>query len=246
MFWRVIEAEWYKEKHSPVWLAFLFLPVIPAMLGTLNYWSNRSILQDEWYSLWTQHTLFSCYFFLPALLGVYCAWLWRLEHQQHNWNLMLTAPVPVACLYVAKLLMAGGLLLLTQLWVGCLFFLSGKICGLTTVFPLADMVSWLGYGWLGGMVICLLQLLLSLVVRSFAVPIGIALLGGVAGLAATAKGWGVYFPYALLSVGMRANSASSVLSCGTVPFVFFSLSYSVLFVLLSLLYLHQTDWVVKE
>jgi len=85
-----------------------------------------------------------------------------------------------------------------------------------------------------------------LLVRSFAVPVGIALLGGVAGLVATAKGWGVYFPYALLSVGMRANTASSELSCGTAPFVFFCLSYSILFVLLSLLYLYQVDIAAKE
>ena len=246
MFWRVLETEWQKEKHSPVWLAFFVLPLIPAVLGTLNYWNTQGILQKEWYSLWTQHTLFSCYFFLPALLGVYCAWLWRLEYQQHNWNNLLTVPIPVTFFYGAKVTLAGILLLLTQLWVGVLFFLSGKLCGLTTAFPVMDVVNWLLCGWLGGMAICLLQLFLSLLVRSFAVPVGIALLGGVAGLAATAKGWGVYFPYALLSVGMRANTASSELSCGTAPFVFFCLSYSILFVLLSLLYLYQVDIAAKE
>lgn len=246
MFLRVLEAERLKMKHSPIWLAFLLLPVIPAVLGTLNYWANREILQSQWYSLWTQHTLFSCYFFLPVLLGIYCAWLWRLEHQQHNWNLVLTAPVPVLYLYGAKLLIIGGLLLLTQLWIGLLFFLSGSLCGMAASFPLAAVLNWLACGWLGGMVICTVQLLLSLLVRSFAVPVGISLLGGMAALAATAKGWGVYFPYALMAIGMRANNADAALSCGFAPFLFFSISYMLLFVLLVLFYLGRAEVAAKE
>lgn len=241
MFLRVWEAERLKLKHSPVWLAFLLLPVIPAVLGTLNYWYNRELLQGQWQDLWTQHTLFSCYFFLPVLLGIYCGWLWRLEHQQHNWNLVLTAPVPVWYVYGAKLLAVGVLLLLTQLWIGLLFFLAGRLCGMTDMFPLGAVVDWLACGWLGGMVICAVQLLLSLMVRSFAVPVGLSLLGGVAALAATAKGWGAYFPYALMAIGMRANTAADELSCGAAPFLFFSISYGLLFLLLALFYLGRSE-----
>ncbi len=246
MFWSVIKAERLKAHNSPVWFAFLVLPMIPAVLGTLNYWNNQELLQNQWQDLWTQHTLFSCYFFLPVLLGVYCAWLWRLEHQQHNWNLVLTMPVPIGYLYSAKLITVAVVLFLTQVWIGLLFFGAGLLCGLTAPFPLLDVINWLLCGWLGGMVICVLQLFLSLWIHSFALPVGIALLGGVAGLAAVAKGWGAYFPYALMSIGMRANTADSALSCGTVPFLFFSISYMLLFVLLTILYLHQVDLAVKE
>ena len=63
MLFKLIKAERLKLKRSPLWLAFLFMPVIPALLGTLNYMANIEILQSEWFSLWTQHTLFTCYFF---------------------------------------------------------------------------------------------------------------------------------------------------------------------------------------
>jgi ABC-2 type transport system permease protein len=43
-------------------------------------------------------------------------------------------------------------------------------------------------------VICAFQFCLSLVIRSFAVPLGIALIGGILGLVAMAKGYGVWFP----------------------------------------------------
>ena len=80
MLLRCLRAELIKFRRSPVWLAFCLLPVFPAILGTMNYLGNLGLLQSEWYSLWSQHTLFSSMFFLPALLGVFCAWQWRLEH----------------------------------------------------------------------------------------------------------------------------------------------------------------------
>ena len=79
MLLRLIRCELMKWRRSPVWLAFLFLPILPALLGTLNYMGNLEILQDTWYSLWTQHTLFSCYFFLPVLVGIYSSYLMHLE-----------------------------------------------------------------------------------------------------------------------------------------------------------------------
>ena len=246
MFLRVVAAEYLKEKHSPVWLAFFILPLIPAVLGTANYNINKDLLTGQWEDLWTQHTLFNCYFFLPALLGIYAAWLWRLEHQQHNWNLVLTVPTPIVYVYGAKLLIAALLLCCTQVWIGVLFYLSGKLCGFTESFPLLLVCNWLACGWLGGMTICVWQMLLSLVVRSFAVPVGIALLGGFAGLAATAKGWGLYFPYALMAVGMRANTAHAELDCGAAPFLFFTISYGLLFILLALLFLDKAEMAARE
>ena len=96
MFLRCLKAELVKFHRSPVWLAFVLLPVFPAILGTVNYLGNIEVLENAWYSLWSQHTLFSSMFFLPALLSVFCAWQWRLEHTDHNWNSFLTAPVPMA------------------------------------------------------------------------------------------------------------------------------------------------------
>ena len=46
MLFKLIKAERLKLKRSPLWLAFLFMPVIPALLGTLNYMANIEILQS--------------------------------------------------------------------------------------------------------------------------------------------------------------------------------------------------------
>ena len=135
MLLRCLKAELQKCRRSPVWVAFLLLPVFPAILGTGNYLANLEVLDSDWYSLWSQHTLFSSTFFLPALLGVFCGWQWRLEHTDHNWNSFLTAPVPVRDLYAAKLILAAGMSLLAQGCIGVLFLVSGKIAGITAPIP---------------------------------------------------------------------------------------------------------------
>ena len=140
--------ELQKCRRSPVWLAFVLLPVFPAILGTGNYLGNIEVLDDAWYSLWSQHTLFSSIFFLPALLGVFCAWQWRLEHTAHNWNSFLTAPVPAADLYAAKLVLAAGISLLAQVCIGVLFLISGKIVGISSPLP-PELPDWILCGTLG-------------------------------------------------------------------------------------------------
>lgn len=211
MLLRCILSELMKCRRNPVWLAFMILPLFPAVLGTFNYLGNIEVLQNGWYSLWTQHTLFSSFFFLPAQLSVFCAWQWRLEHTGHNWNRFMTAPVDIECLYLAKLIVAAGISVLAQACIGALFLLGGTLAGLKGPFP-RELWNWLGWGALGGLAVCAVQLLLSLIIRSFAVPVGMGLLGGVVGMLAMAKGWGYSFPYALLPLGMRANDPARLLS----------------------------------
>ncbi|KNZ40179.1 ABC transporter permease [Acetobacterium bakii] len=240
MLIRALKAEMIKMRHSPVWLAFLLIPIIPAFMGTFNYLNNLGMLENEWYSLWTQHTIFSCYFFLPVLIGIYASYLCRLEHTNHNWNAVMTAPVPITQMFLAKLIMACTMVILTQIWMGILFIISGLLAGVTGTIPL-ELPIWLFFGALGGMVVCALQLFISLVIRSFAVPVGIALMGGVAGLAVLSKGYGIWFPYALITLGMRANDPTAPMSVGEVQFLLTCLVFLAGFSLLAITWLKTRD-----
>ena len=202
---KTIKAEKLKLKRSPVWLAFFILPTISAFFGTCNYMANQMVLTSEWYSLWSQHTLFLCYIFMPALIGTYCSYLWRLEHLRNNWNSFLTAPVPLPSLYFGKLLQASVMTIAGNAWIFLLYFLCGKLCGLPGLPP-EESVGWFLGGILGGIVVCCVQLTISMMIRSFAIPIGIGLVGGIGGLMITNKGLGLCYPYSLYCMGMRANN----------------------------------------
>ena len=238
MLLRAIKAEVLKCRRAPVWLAFLVLPVFPAVLGTFNYLGNLEVLEDQWYSLWSQHTLFSSMFFLPALFGVFCAWQWRLEHTDHNWNAVLTAPVPAGTLYLAKLAVDAAVSLLAMAFIGVLFVLSGKLAGITAPLP-PELPRWLLLGALGGVVVCAVQLFFSLAIRAFAPPVAMALVGGILGLMVTSQGWGTAFPYSLLALGMAANNPRMELPLPS--FLTGCAGYLVLAAVLSIRWLSRRD-----
>ncbi len=240
MLRRTLYAERMKLKHSPVWLAFLILPIIPAVMGTFNYYQNIGILTKEWYSLWSQQTLFSCFFFLPVLIGVYCSYLYRLEHLNQNWNTIMAVPIPIAHIHIAKLISTFSMIILTQVWTGILFIISGKLVGLTSPVP-AALPNWLFWGAIGGIAISALQLLLSLVIRSFAVPVGIALIGGISGLVTFAKGIGVWNPYSLLAIGMRANYPGGPMQANPIQFLINSLVFILIFSICSSVWIKMRD-----
>ena len=238
MILRVLRAERIKYRRAPVWLAVVILPLFPAVLGTANYLANLEVLQQQWYSLWTQHTLFASYFFLPALLAVFCAWQWRLEYARHNFNSLLAAPVSHWAVYLSKLLPAVGMSFLAQLVTGLLFLAGGAAAGIDAPVP-PQLAEWLLCGGLGGMGGCAVQLFLSLLLPSFAIPVAIALVGGIAGLMVTAQGLGLWFPYSLLSLGMRANDPTMELNVAVL--LLSSVGYTCLFALLTVLLLKKRD-----
>lgn len=240
MLTRCIRSEKKKLRHSILWLACLAIPLIPAVMGTFNYLGNLEILTPGWYNLWTQETLFYANFFYAPLIGLCCAYLWRLEHRDHNWNMLMTTPVPVWAVFMSKLLIALRFLLVIQLWIGILFLISGMMIKVEGSFP-AEIVLWLLRGTLAGAAIAALQLFLSMVVRSFTLPVIIALLGSIASVGVTAKGLGFLSPYALMMLGMNANRAEDMLSGQLIPFLADASGFLLLFCLLSVAWLKKKD-----
>lgn len=219
-----------KLRRSPIWLMFLVVPAVPAFLGTVNYLNNLEILKSEWFSLWTQHTLFTSYFFLPILLGLYCSYLMRLEKNNHNLTKLLTLPISRKELFVAKLLSAGKILLLTELWIGVLFLISGKLIGMEAKPPVGELLVWCLFGTLGALVMAALQLILSLFCDSFALPIGICFVGGLSGLLMMSKGYAQVYPYSLMAYGMVSNNSRAQLTADGYPqFVFICVWYLIIF-----------------
>ena len=238
MLLHALRAELIKCRHSPVWFAFLLLPIFPAVLGTFNYLSNLEVLENGWYSLWSQHTIFSSCFFMPAQFGVFCAWQWRLEHAGHNWNGLMTAPAPAGTLYLAKLIVSMGISLLAQVCIGVFFLLSGLLAGIQAPLP-PELPGYLLFGAIGGMAVCSVELFIGLIARTFAVPVAVGLVGGIAGLLITSRGAGLAFPYSLLCLGMRANNPQLHLPAAV--FLISSALYTLLFALLSIHILRTRD-----
>lgn len=240
MLFRCMRAELIKLKRSFIWIVFLILPILSTLMGCFNYLQNIDILTDGWYALWTQATLFYSNFFFPPLIALYCAYLWRLENFNHNRNALMTSPIPISVLYSAQFLAVAVVVLLTQLYVGVLYVISGLAVGMQGLPP-AEIFYWLLRGSLGGLSIAALQLFLSSFIRGFAVPIAIALLAGVGGLAVVNTDYRMFYPYSLMLAGMNSNRSEDLLA-GQMPVFYLSCAvFLVLFFALGIGYLKKAD-----
>ena len=235
-----IKAESQKLHRSPIWLACFLLPLIPALYGTYTYLQNTGILTGKWYSLWSQLTLFYAIFFYAPLIALYCSYLWRLEHLNHNWNVLMTSPVSIRDIFLGKLTIILKVTVFTQLWLFALYLLCGKIIGLPGL-PDRSIFLWGLRGTFAAVAIGSLQLLLSMIIRSFAVPIGIALAGSILGMLAANQGFGMYFPYALMLMGMNSNKETDVLSGSAFSFLLGCGFYFLLFTGISIRILKTKD-----
>lgn len=130
---------------------------------------------------------------------------------------------------------------LTQLWLLLLFLIGGKLAAGMEAFPPPEILLWLMRGAIGGLAIIALQLLLSMVIRNFALPVLLALGGSIAGLLAAGKDAGLFWPYALMIMGMNSNRTKDVMS-GRIGGFFLSCSiFLALFLLLANVLLTRRD-----
>ncbi len=110
------------------------------------------------------------------------------------------------------------MVLISEAWIGILFVISGRLVGMTAP-PYTDIITWCALGTLGGMVMAALQLFLSIFIKSFALPIGIAFAGGLSGLVFLAKDLGHIWPYSLMAYGMESNAPQQIAENGYGAFI---------------------------
>jgi ABC-2 type transport system permease protein len=127
-----------------------------------------------------------------------------------GWNMLITIGIPHSLrlsrsniYFLAKWLVGALLVLLTQIWVGVLFVICGK-SGRPERRCTGGIDRVVSLRCVGRLCDLRVTTVLSLVIRSFAVPVGIAMIGGIVGLAALAKGYGVLVP---LCVDQRRDAS---------------------------------------
>ena len=238
-----ISAELLKLRHSKILLPCICLPFLGLFIGAANFTMNRTALHmPEWQALWTQAALFYGYFFYPILMALCAAYLWRIEHRDHNWNPLMTAPVPVRVIFLSKLIVLVFIGFMVQCFLMAIYWCAGTFFfHFTDPFPLGLALQWLLCGWLAAICVSAMQLFLSMRIRSFAVPIGISLGCCIVGLAFYALGAGKIFPNSLLMLGVGATSAIGIPMDTALSIILMGGLYTALFIILAIGYLKKQD-----
>lgn len=167
--------------------------------------------------LFRQHLPYKC----PAAAFYLCI---------HLSELLITLPVPVRDIFFGKLYIIVKVTLITQLWLFLLFCLCGRLMGFRGLPPVT-ILMWALRGTLAALAISALQLLLSMCIRSFAIPIGLALPGSIFGflLINFNRSAACLCPYSLMLLGMNFNSSEDRMTDIIIPFLISTLMFFLLF-----------------
>lgn len=206
-----VAAEIAKLRRSLVWIVVIGLPVIMVAAGSFTAVASAQPPADGWHTVWLRSVVFYGLVPLSVGLGILGSAVWRPEHTGGNWNALMGSPVPSLQIVTAKALtvtllgaaMQLVLVLAVTVAAKVVFGLPGWLPGryllvtgllMLTVFPVAALQSGL-----------------SMLLRSFAAPIAVALVGGaIAVLVSIARiPVAVYLlPYGLLSRSARLGTGT--------------------------------------
>ncbi|MEV0732916.1 ABC transporter permease [Polymorphospora sp. NPDC050346] len=179
----MFRAELVKLKRSTTWLIALILPLLAVTTGTINLASNPDTLDAGWASFTSQVTLFYGLLFFSIGIGLLAATAWRMEHRGTNWNLLLTTTRRPVRLVLAKIAVIAVPVAFMQLVLVVGTLVSGAL-----VLRLDGAIPWQfalvgAISVVAALPLIAIQSLLSMLLKSFAAPVAICLLGCVVGVA---------------------------------------------------------------
>ena len=152
----------------------------------------------------------------------------------------MTTPVARSTIFIAKLVVLAKSILVAQVLLMVFIIIVGKVVfRFEQPIPI-NMLWWLFMGWFSALSVGAVQLYLSMRIRSFAVPVGLAVCLSIGGLAFHIAGFSEMFPYSQIILGLSSQDEMLPIDSITtlVPMV---LVYTVLFVILATHHLKKAD-----
>lgn len=209
-------AELLKLKRSLSWPVVVLLPISLVLMGAATQLAQGGQPDDGWHTVWVQSVGFYGLFPLATGIAIIGSLVWRCEHRGSNWNALMSGPTPTLHIVVAKGLVIAGLTAIMQVVLLISVILMGKLgFGLPGMLP-GQYVGITVLLALMALPIAFLQSALSMLIRSFAAPIAVALVASgisvvalnVVGDAALASPYALVTRTALLGTGTFSDPGS--------------------------------------
>jgi hypothetical protein len=197
-----LRAEFIKLKRSLSWAVVVLLPMMAVVTGAVNTVVSGQEFEQGWHTLWLRVLVFYGLFPLAVGVAALASLVWRVEHRGGNWNALMGRRVSSAEVVVGKFavlaVLAGamqaalvaGVVVAGKLMFGLPGMLPPRYFAVSAVIVLACLP------------VAALQSGLSMLMRSFAAPVAVALLGATSGvllLVARLEASALLLPYGLVS-----------------------------------------------
>ncbi|MGP9536625.1 ABC transporter permease [Brachybacterium sp. AOP43-C2-M15] len=194
-----LTAEILKLRRSLAWPIVVLLPVSLALAGAITRLTDGRDLEDGWDTVWLQSIGFYGLFPLAIGVAILGSLVWRVEHRGSNGNALMSGPRSSLQIVTAKAAVVAGLAAIMQL----VLLVAVTVVGtLAFGLPLPVPARFLGITALliaATVPVAVAQSALSMLLRSFAGPVAVALVAaGISTAALMAVGEpALVSPYAL-------------------------------------------------
>ncbi|MGZ9587306.1 ABC transporter permease [Paenibacillus marinisediminis] len=196
---RVMRSELIKLKRNRLMSLLLVSPLLALVIGYMFPVETNN--PHAWGMMLSMMAAAHSILFLPLLSGIIASSLCRYEHANGGWKQTLALPVSRTHVYVVKLLLVAGLLLVIQL----LFLAAVLGVGWYKGFPGTpwDLLlrSVLG-GYVTTLSLAMLQLFVSTVWANFAAPMTINVILTLPNLLVIQSKYAPYYPWSQPALAM--------------------------------------------
>jgi hypothetical protein len=203
---RALHAELLKLKRTLAFRVIFVMPLFVALLQFFVIWRTEKLPSD--FNLWQTHATNSlqiwAVFMMPLLITLETALLNGIEHSDKQWKHIFALPVPRPSVYLSKIVVAQGLVLVST-FVLAVFTVIVGIVG-TRLRPEFASVGPVPYGWiakhallvwLAAWLITAIHAWISVRWAGFAVALGAGVGGTFFALFAAGAAVGKYYPWLL-------------------------------------------------
>lgn len=196
-----LRAEILKLKRSLVWPVVIILPLALVFSAAFNTLASGAPLADGWHTLWMRTVAVHGLFPLALGIALIGALVWRADHRGGNGNALMSGPTRSRDIVLAKAAVVALLAAAMQpVLVAGVLVMGSLVLGLPGVLP-AEYLAISLLIMIACAPVAALQSGLAMVLRSFAAPVAVGLVG--AGASAVAllafDDAAIVSPYALVS-----------------------------------------------
>jgi len=230
---RAIYGEVLKVKRTLVMRLAFLAPLIIVGFVFLVFLDGGDELWDDppenaWLELGKMVNILWALIVLPLFTTLQTALLAGIEHDSEQWKRLYALPVPRWCVYVAKQVVATGLmglshvgLVVASLVAGVLLWCLVPSAGFHAPVPWGRFLLPVGVAYLGSWLILAIHTWIGQRWKGFALASAMGIVLTIAGMAVISSEWGSYYPWALsgvlvntLNKGEALPWRELVLGCG--------------------------------
>lgn len=203
---RVLHAELLKLKRTLAFRMVFVLPLLVAVLQFFALWRTRKFGADFklWETLPTNMLGIWAVFMMPLLITLETALLNGIEHSDKQWKHIFALPIPRHTVYLAKFVVAQGLIaastlvlcVLTVIVGLCIMQLRPELAHAGAV-PYVWLAKYAAFVWLAAWLIIAIHTWISIRFAGFALALGTGIAGVFFALFAASASVGKYYPWLL-------------------------------------------------